>query len=129
MNAFLVDLENKPGEIARVTEAIAARGVNIIGVGGTTGGSRSRVAFLVADEPGMRAALGDAECMFMEVEVASAALAHQPGTLARACRRLADAGINIEALMPIGMSGNDVELAFVTDQPAKAREILATAMA
>ena len=27
MNAFLVELENKPGELARVTEAIAAKGV------------------------------------------------------------------------------------------------------
>jgi hypothetical protein len=129
MNAFLVDLENKPGEIARVTEAIAARGVNITGVGGTTGGTRSRVAFLVNDEPGMRAALGDAHCMFMEVEVAAVALRHEPGSLARACRRLADAGINIEALMPIGMSGADIEVAFITDQPAKAREILAAAVA
>lgn len=129
MHAFLVDLENRPGEIARVTEAVAARGINITGVGGTTGGSRSRVALLANDEPGMRVALADAQCMFMEVEVATVALRHEPGTLARACRRLADAGINIEALMPIGMSGADVEVAFVTDQPAKAREILAAAMA
>lgn len=129
MHAFLVDLENRPGEIARVTEAIAARGLNITGVGGTTGGSRSRVALLASDEPGMRVALADAQCMFMEVEVSTVALRHEPGTLARACRRLADAGINIEALMPIGMSGADVEVAFVTDQPAKAREILAAAMA
>jgi hypothetical protein len=129
MHAFLVDLDNRPGEIARVTEAIAGRDVNITGVGGTTGGSRSRVAFLVGDEPGMRAALADAQCMFMEVEVVTVALRHEPGTLARACRRLADADINIEALMPIGMAGDSVEVAFVTDQPTKAREILAAAVA
>ena len=32
MHAFLVELENKPGELARVTEAIAAKGVDINGV-------------------------------------------------------------------------------------------------
>ena len=29
MNAFIVDLKNKPGELAKVAEAIAGQGVNI----------------------------------------------------------------------------------------------------
>jgi len=29
MHAFIVDLTNKPGELARVTEAIAEKGINI----------------------------------------------------------------------------------------------------
>jgi hypothetical protein len=37
MNAFLVDLENKPGALATVAEALAAKGVNITGVSGIAG--------------------------------------------------------------------------------------------
>ena len=44
MNAFLVDLENKPGELARVTEALAAKGVDILAISGTTSGDRGKVA-------------------------------------------------------------------------------------
>jgi len=47
--------------------------------------------------------------------------------LAKACRRLADAGVNIEALMPTGMEGDHVMVAFITGDAAKARQILTTA--
>ena len=56
-----------------------------------------------------------------------AAIAMAPGSLAKACRRLADGGINIEALMPTGMEGDHVTVAFVTGDPAKASQILAQA--
>ena len=42
---------------------------------------------------------------------------------------LADAGVNVEAIMPTGMSGNEVHVGFVTNNPIKARDILATASA
>ena len=44
MNAFLIELPNKTGELARVTEAIAAKGVNITGVSGSTCGTSGSVA-------------------------------------------------------------------------------------
>lgn len=129
MNAFLVDLENKPGELARMAEAIAAKGVNITAVSGSTCGSSGRAALMASDDAATRLALGEARCTFTEMEVTVASLIHEPGSLAKACRRLADAGVNIEALMPIGMQGTDVQVAFVTNEPAKAKAILAHAMA
>ena len=54
-------------------------------------------------------------------------LRQEPGTLAKAARRLADAGINIEALLPIGMEGNEVHVAFVTNDAVKARQVLSSA--
>ena len=53
-------------------------------------------------------------------------LENKPGTLAEATGKLAKAGINIEAAMPVGMAGDKVSLAFATDQPAKAREVLSS---
>jgi hypothetical protein len=129
MNAFLVDLENKPGELARVAEVIAAKGVNITAVSGSTCGSSGRVALMASDDAATRIALGEARCTFSELPVTVATLMHEPGALASACRRLADAGVNIEALMPIGMQGSDVQVAFVTNEPATAKQILAHAMA
>ena len=36
MQAFLIDLENKPGAFADVAEMIAAKGINITAVSGAT---------------------------------------------------------------------------------------------
>jgi hypothetical protein len=125
MKAFLVDLENKPGSLARVAEAIAAKGINIEGISGTTCDKSGRVAIVTRDEAATRTALGDAKCSFKEMEATETSLRHAPGTLATAARRLADAGINVEAIFPTGMQGQDVTVAFVTDKPDKAKELLA----
>jgi hypothetical protein len=124
MNAFLIELPNKAGELARVTEAIAAKGVNITGVSGSTCGTSGSVAILTADDATTRTALKDAKFSFREVEATQTPIGNVPGALAKVTRRLADAGLNIEALLPTGMQGNDVTVAFVTSDPAKARSIL-----
>ena len=127
MNAFLIDLENKPGELARVAEAIAGKGANIENITGATCGSTGRAALMTSDDAATRSALAEAKCTFTEVEGVDAVMPHEPGTLARTCRRLADAGINIEALLPLGVEGSNAKVGFVTDQPAKARDILSHA--
>lgn len=125
MKAFLVDLENKPGSLATIAEAIAAKGINIEGISGTTGDKSGRVAIVTSDEGATRSALTEAKASFKEVEATETTMRHAPGTFAKAARRLADAGINVEAIFPTGMQGQDVSVAFVTDQPAKAKEVLA----
>ena len=127
MNAFIVELTNKPGELARVTEPIAQKGINIEGFAGATAGGAGTVVIVTNDEAGTRRALSDAGCNAREVELVMASLDHAPGSLAAAARKLADAGINIEAAMPTGMAGDKVTVSFATDNPAKAREILGAA--
>ena len=124
MIAFIVDLQDKPGEVARVAEAIAQKGINIEGFGGATAGGRGAVMLITNDEEGTRRALADAGCQVMESELVTASLEHQPGSLAAAARKLADAGINISGALPVGMSEGKVSIAFATDQPAKARELI-----
>ena len=127
MQVFLVDLKNQPGELARITEAIAAKGVNITGFSGATCGDSGRVAVMTSDDATTRAALAESGFKSTELEATDTALRDEPGSLAKATRRLADAGINIEAAMPIGMQGNEIHVAFVTSDAAKAREVLTSA--
>ena len=124
MHAFIVDLTNKPGELARVAEAIAQKGINIEAFAGATAGGAGSVVLATNDEAGTRRALADAGCSSREVELVMASLDHVPGGLAAAARKLADAGVNIEAAMPTGMAGEKVMVSFATDNPAKARETL-----
>ena len=124
MIAFIVELDDKPGELARVTEAIAQKGINITGFSGATAGGRGGVMIVTNDEEGTRRALADAGCQVTEAELVTTALEHKPGSLAAAARTLADAGINIAGALPVGMSEGKVSVAFATDQPAKARELI-----
>ena len=127
MNAFIVDLKDQPGELARVAEAIAQKGINITAFTGLTAGGSGTVLLTTNDEEGTRRALAEAGCQVRDVELVAASIDHKPGGLAAAARKLADAGINIQAALPMGMSEGKVSIAFATDQPAKARELIGTA--
>jgi len=75
MNAFIVELKNKPGELARATEAIAQKGINILGFTGATCGDSGTIVLLTNDESGTKRALGDAGYRPREVELVVARLA------------------------------------------------------
>lgn len=127
MNIFIVDLKHQPGELAKATEAIAQKGINITAFSGVTCGGSGTIALLTDDEAGARRALADAGYPPRELEVVTATIEHTPGTLAKTARKLANAGISIEVALPTAMSGGNVTLAFATDQPAKARNVLGAA--
>ncbi len=123
-HAFLIDLEDKPGALADVTEAIAAKGVNITSVSGASCGDQGRIAVATDDDALTRAALTDLPCTFEQKEITVTALPHAPGSLAKAARQLANARINIESVLLMGMQGNDIEVGFVTSDPVMARDAL-----
>lgn len=124
MRAFIVELQNRPGSLAATAEAIAAAGINIEGVAGLAMGSSGAVAVITGDEAGTRRALDDASFTYRDVELVTAALDNQPGTLAAATKRLADAGVNVELLTPVGMDGGKVTVAFGVADAAAARTAL-----
>jgi hypothetical protein len=124
MNIFIVDLKHQPGELAKAADAIAQKGINITAFSGVTCGGSGTVALLTNDEAGTRRALADAGYKAREIEAVSGTIDHAPGGLAAAARKLANAGVNIEAALPTGMSGDKATIAFATDQPAKARSVL-----
>lgn len=127
MQAFLVELANKPGELADVAEALAAKGINITAISGTACGDGGRAAIMTSDEATTRTALDATGHKYTVLDAADTALRDEPGSLAKAARRLAEEGINIEAIMPIGMEGNEIHVAFVTSDAAKARQVLTSA--
>jgi hypothetical protein len=124
VNAFIIELENRPGSLASVAEAIAQKGINITGVAGATEGATGSIAIVTNDEDGTRSALEDAGARFREVALAAIALEDKPGVLADAARRLANAGVNIEAIFPTGMEGGKITIAFGVDNAEAARSAL-----
>ncbi|HEX6655921.1 MAG TPA: ACT domain-containing protein [Candidatus Limnocylindria bacterium] len=124
MNAFIIELDNRPGTLADAAAAIAEKGINITGVAGATGASTGSVVVVTNDEDATRSALQGSGARFREVTLASAALEHRPGSLAETTRKLADAGVNIEAILPMGMEGNKITVAFGVDNVEAAQSVL-----
>ena len=125
MNAFIISAPNKPGELAKISELIALKGINITSIStiGWQGGGG--IALITNDESGTRSALAGVG-QVTELEIIPVSLDDHPGTLAAATQKLADAGINIDLLLPIAMREGKVSIALATNNNAKARELLGT---
>ncbi len=92
MSVFTVDLKNQPGELARLCEAMAGRGVNLI-LCSTTRGENGTVAFIADDEASAETALADAGIGYARRPALTIRMENQPGTGAATFRKLADAGV------------------------------------
>lgn len=124
MRAFIVDLQNRPGGLAGLAEAIAERGINITGIVGATCGGSGSVGLITNDEASTRTVLDGGSFSYRQIDLVSASLENQPGTLATAARRLADAGVNIELLLPTDVEGSKISVAFGVDNASAAQQAL-----
>jgi hypothetical protein len=94
-----VTVEDKPGALAGMGEAIGAAGINIGGVCGAAAPGASVVHFLVDDPAGAREALeGSGFTSIDQREVVVVEVEDRPGMLGEVGRKLSDAGVNIELI-------------------------------
>ncbi len=94
-----VVLENKPGALAKLAEALGKAGVNIEGGCGVTSAGTGAVHLLVEDASAAKKALEAAGIKVSgEHPVLLTKIADRPGELGKIARRIADAGVNIEML-------------------------------
>ena len=98
MTEFTVHLANRPGMLATLTEQIASAGINVEALAAFGLDEEGVVRMMVDDELTARSVLRRAGVAFDEREVLVTTLPHRPGALATMARRLADAGINIDAV-------------------------------
>ena len=121
---FVVQLPNRPGGLAILSEALAARGVDLRAIGGGGIGEVGHIIFTTGDDPTTRQVLEAGGYAYIEGESLLAEVADQPGGMARVARALADAGVNIYGHLFLGRWGDRATFAFVVDDPEKARPIL-----
>jgi hypothetical protein len=94
---FAITLEDRPGELAKLGQALGDAGLNLLGFCATTSGGQGTVHFLVDDADAARRALeslgitdfDESEMVVLDVEDA-------PGTLGRVAGEVAERGGNIE---------------------------------
>ncbi len=125
MRAFIIELENRPGTLADLCEAIGEANINVSGLAGASRHSGGAVALITSNDAGMRALLEARHADYREAPVVSATLDDRPGTLGEAARRLGDSGVNVEAIIPTGVRGLRVSVAFAVDDEPRGRQALA----
>jgi hypothetical protein len=124
MKECSIQLTNHPGDLARVAQALARRGVNIKALAAISVGGVAMAHILPDDIVVARSALEAASIRFTESEVHIVLLENTAGMVGNVTSRLGDAGINLEALYVTGIADGLVELAIVSDNPKKAKKIL-----
>lgn len=124
MNAFIIQLENRPGTLADLLEAIAERGINITAGAATAIGASGGFVLVGNDEQGIRSVLDAKGATYAQTPLVVASLEDRPGTMADAARRLANAGVNITAIFATGMDGGRISVAFGVDNVDAARGAL-----
>ena len=124
MQAFMIDCVNRPGELARVCEALAARSINITSCASVGAGDRGVIGLTAGDDAATRTALQGASLAVREYEVVTIRLENRPGALAEASRRLSDAGVNAEYVAPTSITADAAIMAVGVSDAAAAREAL-----
>jgi len=123
MKDLSIFLDNRPGALAEMGEALGRAGVSIEGGGAWVVGDGGAAHFLFTDGDAARKALEAAGITVVaEREVVVQRLKQAvPGQLGQLTRRMADAGVNIEVLY----SDHDHQLILVVDNVGLAREVSA----
>jgi len=121
---FVVQLENKPGELAHLARALAARGIDIRHIGGVGAGDLGCAFITTSDADATREVLHGLGHAYVEGAPILLEVRDQPGGIADAAERLAGAGVNICGTLMVGRKPGIVEMVFCVDDEAKAHAAL-----
>ena len=118
MHAFIVEIENRAGQLSRIVGALGDAGVNITTGAGLGLSDSGGFGFLTDDEDSATRALKSASITFKTLDVVVASVPNQPGGLAQAARRLSGAGVNVQFVVPMSIGSTDVVAFGVLDAEA-----------
>jgi hypothetical protein len=121
MHDLAIQLDDRPGALADMGEALGRAGVSIEGGGAWVVDGRGVAHFLFEDGAAARQALEATGIRVLAVREVVVQRLHQgvPGQLGRLTRRMGEAGVNIEALY----SDHEHRLILVVDDPPKAQAV------
>jgi hypothetical protein len=125
MKDFVVRLAHSPGELADVTNALSLAGVNIKSLAAMTLGDQAVVRIIPDDADAARNALRNGKIHFEERDVTKVLLENKAGEMTGVAAKLAEAGVNLEAVYLVGVADDLIELAIVSDNDKKAKKVLA----
>lgn len=121
---FVVQLDNRPGELAHLARALEARGIDIKHIGAVGAGDLGAAFITTADDDATREVLHGLGHAYVEGAPLLVEVDDAPGGIADAADRLASAGVNICGTLMVGHKPGKVDMIFCVDDEAKAHAAL-----
>jgi hypothetical protein len=121
---FVVQLANRPGELAHLARALAARGIEVRHIAGVGAGDLGAAFLTTTDPEGTRDVLHGLGHPFAEGSPVLVDVPDGPEGLADAAERLAAAGVNVRGVLTVGHKPGRAELIFCVDDDAAAHAAL-----
>jgi hypothetical protein len=125
LKQIVVSIENAPGRLYEVTEALGRAGINLRALNLVDTGAFGQLRLLVSDVVSARRVLMGLQIPAYVNEVVAAEIEDKPGSLARLLKPLTDANINVVFMYAfIGFSSGKAVMIFRFSDNDKAIEVL-----
>lgn len=119
-----VELDDRPGELAKLLGILAKESVNIDAMSANSGRGRSYVSLLTDRPVRARQCLRKAGYACSQRTVIVVSVADLPGALAALARKLGDAGVDVQSVVHLESVGDRVQLALGVDNRDAARALV-----
>ena len=125
LKQIVISIENSPGRLCEVTEALGKAGINLRALNLVDTGAFGQLRLLVSDVGSARRILMKMQIPAYINEVVAAEIADKPGSLASVLRPLKDANVNVIFMYAfIGFSSDHAVMIFRFSDDKKAIEVL-----
>lgn len=121
---FVVQLPNRPGELAHLARGLCARGINIVQIQGSTAGDLACALLYTDDDKGTAEVLKSMGYSFVTGATLMVEIEDTPCALGDLTEKLAHAGVNLTGCCVIGRREGFATWSLNTDNESKAREVL-----
>ena len=123
MTEFTVHMVNRPGQLAALADRFSAAGIHVEALAAFSLGDESMVRLMANDVDTTRRVLIEAGVRFEEQPVVETVIKDSPDALASMTRRLADSGVNIEAMYLLHANGDSLHFALAVDDHESAVQV------
>lgn len=125
LKQIVVSIENAPGRLYEVTEALGRAGINLRALNLVDTGAFGQLRLLVSNVAAARRVLMELQIPAYVNDVVAAEIEDKPGSLARLLRPLTEANINVVFMYAfIGFSSNNAVMVFRFSDNDRAVELL-----
>ncbi|UCF95190.1 MAG: amino acid-binding protein [Desulfobacterales bacterium] len=125
LKQIVVSIENEPGRLLEVTEALGQAGINLRALNLVDTGAFGQLRLLVSDVPTARRILMEMQIPAYVNEVVAALIEDKPGSLAKVLKPLTAAQVNVVFMYAfIGFAEDKAVMIFRFSDNDKAVEIL-----
>ncbi len=121
---FVVQLPNRPGELAHLANALCARGVNIVQIAGSSAGDLACALLYTDNDKATNDVLRSMGYDFVAGSTLMVEIEDSPCALGDLTSKLAQAGVNVTGCCVIGRREGRAEWSLSVDNEDRARQAL-----